>query len=642
MKKKNLLSYILFLIIILLGCVQHKENEKSLDFSQYLALTEGKNIYPTEQQIKMIMRFLPEENYMPAPSVKDRVYWKKIASSEVGQKYYEEALNLIGEKPEVPISDEIYYRANKEGNRAIYKSRYYNTMDRLERYILAECMENQGHFISQIEDYCEAIMSMKSWLHPNHDDSENGVHEGKRMVIDLGARKFGMVLSLADILLVDKLSKSLRKEIDTQLEKRITKSYFDSTTGIDTIGNSWIRKLSNWNAVCTSGTIFTIITQATRKEVRAAAIGCAINSMKYYLSGFGEDGYCSEGIGYWGYGFGHYLYLAQMLFDYTGGKIDMFRFNNYEKLRKVAHFPYNFEIQNGTYPQFSDGSSSVSAVSDNLAVLLAAKYYGTPKPSYFISDEAVGTIMGWKYAQEYTLGKIERNVLPTVTFFDDYGIVISRGTADNPLSIAIKAGHNAENHNHSDVGSYVVVWDKDIVAGDIGAPSYTAGAFSSQNPARSSWGHPVPKVNNALQSNGRRYEGEILSTDFSKEANKVVLDLKKAYKEPALRSLVRTMLHSRNNKEEIVVQDEFEATSPIEFGTAVMIGSNYQIEGKIILLRTENRSYKVDIHAEGGDVKLKDEPVSVKLRNGKKSYRIGIDFVKPLLKGKITVRYTLL
>ncbi|GLL56493.1 hypothetical protein KUBF_41570 [Bacteroides finegoldii] len=458
MKKKLLLSSAFMLIIVLFGCKPSEEKETGLDINEYLALTEGKNIYPTDRQIKMILPLLPEDSYMPAPAAKDRTYWEKIAQSEDGQKYYEEALELIGEKPEVPISDEIYRRANKEGNRGIYKPRYYRTMDRLERYTLAECMENKGRFIPQIETYCKAVMSMKSWMHPNHDDSENSVLEGKRVAIDLGARKFGMVLSLADVLLEDKLSEPLRKEIHSQLDRRITQSYFDSTLGIDTIGNSWIRKLSNWNAVCTSGSLFTILTQADSKEDRAAAIGCAINSMKYYLSGFGEDGYCSEGVGYWGYGFGHYLYLAQMLSDYTDGKIDLFRFNNYEKLKKVAHFPYAFEIQDGVYPQFSDGSSSISAESDNLAALMAAKHYDAPKPLCFVSEEAVGTIMGWKDAREYTSGNVQETTLPAVTYFDDYGIVISRGTTGNPFSIAIKAGHNAENHNHNDVGSYVVVW----------------------------------------------------------------------------------------------------------------------------------------------------------------------------------------
>ena len=60
--------------------------------------------------------------------------------------------------------------------------------------------------------------------------------------------------------------------------------------------------------------------------------------MNHYLSGFGEDGYCSEGLGYWGYGFGHYLYLAQILYDFTEGRIDLFAFNNAEKMKNVGTF----------------------------------------------------------------------------------------------------------------------------------------------------------------------------------------------------------------------------------------------------------------------------------------------------------------
>ena len=357
MKNAKIL-YVVFLVLLLLtGC--NNSEQYNLDIDAYLSLANGKVIYPTMAQMEMLMPLLPEDSYKPAPSVADREYWNEIAESVEGKKYFEEALSLIKKKPEVPISDEIYRKANKGGIRGIYKPRYYRTMDRLEKYILAECMENKGRFLPQIEIYCDSIMAMKSWMHPNHDDSQNSVLEGKRVAIDLGARKFGMVLALADVLLENKLSSSLREKIDGQLEWRIQDSYFDSTQGIDTIGNQWIRSLNNWNAVCTSGSVFTIMSKADKKEARAAAIGCAINSMKYYLSGFGQDGYCSEGVGYWGYGFGHYLYLANIIYDYSNGKIDLFKFNNYEKLKNVAHFPYVYEIQNGIYSPFSDSSTTI-------------------------------------------------------------------------------------------------------------------------------------------------------------------------------------------------------------------------------------------------------------------------------------------
>ena len=69
--------------------------------------------------------------------------------------------------------------------------------------------------------------------------------------------------------------------------------------------------------------------------------------MKYYLSGFGDDGYCSEGAGYWNYGFGHYLYLAQIIYDYTDGMIDLFEADNPEKLKRVGNYPKNYQIHTG-------------------------------------------------------------------------------------------------------------------------------------------------------------------------------------------------------------------------------------------------------------------------------------------------------
>lgn len=630
-------------IVLLLFCISAcgtVDNERSLDIDKFLSLADN-NIYPTESQIKMLLPLVPDETYTSAPSVNNRDYWNKIAKSEDGKKIVDEAISFFNRKPEVPISDEIYRKANKGGIRGIYKPRYYRTMDRLEKFVLAECIENKGRFIPQIEVYCDSIMAMKSWMHPNHDDKENSVLEGKRVAIDLGARKFGMVLALSEDLLGDKLSSTLRTKIDEQLKWRIKDSYFKSAKGLDNVGNQWIRSLSNWNAVCTSGSVFTILSEAENKEERAAAVGCAINSMKYYLSGFGNDGYCSEGVGYWGYGFGHYLYLAEMLYDYTDGKVDLFKFNDYEKLKNVAHFPYLYEIQNGMFSPFSDSSTTISSESDNFAALMSAKHYGTPKPEKFVSEEAVGTIIGWRDAPLYTSNEKSTWELPDVTFFDDYGIVVSRGKQENPFSVTIKAGHNAENHNHSDVGSYVVLLGKDIMAGDIGAPSYIAGAFSPENPARSSWGHPVPRVDNTLQSNGFEFKGEVIKTDFKSGYDSVVMSLKKAYEVSSLKSLDRTMVNDKSNGGTITVSDEFTSSKPIDFGTSVMVNVDYKIDGNIIYITSENQKIKAEISAEGGEIVIKDEVVPVKhLRSGKTSYRIGIDFTKPLDKGTISVKYT--
>ncbi|WP_372755083.1 hypothetical protein [Labilibaculum sp.] len=625
------------------SCSNLEAKQESLDISAYLKVGDNEHIYPTTAQIDILKKVVPDTAFQPSPSYHNRLYWNKIASSESGKQYLKNALSIINRVPEVPISDEIYRRANREGNRGIYKPRYYRSMDRLEKFILGECIENEGRFIPQIEVYIDSIMAMKSWMHPNHDDKENTVLEGKRVSIDLGARKFGLVLALADALLEDKLPESLREEMAAQIKHRISDSYLRSCRGEDIIkSNTWIRSTSNWNSVCTSGTLFSTIVASPKSDERVAAIGCALNSMVYYLSGFGEDGYCSEGTGYWNYGFGHYLYLAEILFDYTDGKINLFEFNNPEKLKNVANFPQNFQIHEGMYAPFADGVTRLKSGSDNFAYLMAAKYYGAKKPAEFIPDESVQRIVGWTGLENYVTNNGDESLLPEYTYFDDFGIVISRGQQQTPFSIAIKAGHNAENHNHSDVGTYVLVLDEDYISGDIGAPSYTAGAFSKTNPARSSWGHPVPRINNTLQSNGLEFRGEILETSFSNNVDSLVMDIKPAYEIPALEKLERSMVNSKTGKGCITVIDQFEASEPVSFGTAIMVNVNYEIvDNSTVILSSENQKVKVDISSVGGKLVVKDELVPVKhLRSGKTSYRIGIDFEKPLKEGVISIAYS--
>ncbi len=633
-----------FLLCFTIAFGNQSKNGDTLDIGVYLKYVDGDKIYPSAKQIKMLKAVLPKQTFQPAPAISNRGYWEEIANSTSGQAYLKSALEVLDKQPEVPITDEIYRRANLEGNRGIYKPRYYRTMDRLEHFILGECLENKGRFLPQIKVYIQAIMEMKSWLHPNHDDKDNGVLEGRRVSIDLGARKFGMVLAMAEVLLRDKLSDAFRKEIAGQLQWRIVDTYLKSCSILDE-NNKWIKSTSNWNSVCTSGTLFTTIATSDKEEERLAAVGSALNSMNYYLSGFGEDGYCSEGLGYWGYGFGHYLYLAQILYDYTGGKINLFAADNPEKLKNVGNFPEKFEIQNERCAPFSDGVSTISKKGSNFANALSAMYYGAIKPSEFRMEEAAEQLVAWAHPKAFTPeenpieGKTE---LPDHSYFDDFGMVISRGKQQEPFSIAVKAGHNAENHNHSDVGTYIVVYKDDLITGDIGAPSYTAGAFSPDNKARSSWGHPVPRVAGALQSNGQGFSGKITETELSIDRDKVVIDIKSAYEVEGLQKLERTMVNNKKGKGTITITDSFKASESMTFGTAVMVSDAYEVlDDRTILITTENQQVKVEIMAEGGVVGILPEKVPVKhLRSGKTAYRIGVDFVAPLRSGSITTIFT--
>ncbi|WP_209435194.1 heparinase II/III family protein [Maribacter forsetii] len=642
MKKTLQLIYCFMAMVVLNQNIIGQTSSVYLDMSIYLKLADSDTIYPSSEQIEMLKKVMPKETFEPAPKISDRMYWKGIGDTDSGKEYLAKALELLDRKPEVPITDSIYRLANKDGNRGIYKPRYYRTMDRLEHFILGECIDNKGLFLPQIEAYSKAIMSMKSWLHPNHDDDNNGVLEGRRISIDLGARKFGSVLALAENLLEDKLTLELRNEINAKLQKRITDSYLKSTKYLDE-NNKWIKSTSNWNSVCTSGTVLTTITNSDSYDKRLATVGSALNSMTYYLSGFGDDGYCSEGLGYWGYGFGHYLYLAQILHDYTNGRIDLFRFNNAEKMNNVGNFPEGFEIQNRVCSPFSDGVSSISSKGSNFANVLSAKHYDAVQPTEIRMEEAAEQLIAWQNPEMFQVAeKSGVSDLPDHTYFNDFGMVISRGKQEVPFSIAVKAGHNAENHNHSDVGTYSLVLNDEIIAGDIGAPSYRAGSFSPDNKARSSWGHPVPMINNTLQSNGIEYKGIITNADFNKQKDEVVMNILPAYELPMLQMLTRTVINDKSGKGTITIEDHFVATEPVSFASSIMTLNAYEIiDNHTVILKTEHQKVKAEIKTNGIKFSIKDVKVPVEhLREGGPAYKIGVEFTEPSVEGVLTIKFT--
>jgi hypothetical protein len=120
------------------------------------------------------------------------------------------------------------------------------------------------------------------------------------------------------------------------------------------------------------------------------------------------------------------------------------------------------------------------------------------------------------------------------------------------FSAGVKGGHNAEFHNHNDVGSYAVMFGNVMMSGDPGGTQYTALTFSPKRytiPLLSSYGHPVPVLNGCYQSAGREYAAKIISKDFSDDVDKVVMDIAGAYPKKAnVRSVVRAFEYDRKKR----------------------------------------------------------------------------------------------
>ena len=90
-------------------------------------------------------------------------------------------------------------------------------------------------------------------------------------------------------------------------------------------------------------------------------------------------------------------------------------------------------------------------------------------------------------------------------FYPSVGLFASRGER---LFLAVKAGDNADSHNHNDVGSFIVYKDGLPVFIDIGVESYTKKTFSPQRyeiwTMQSAW-HNLPSFDGVMQKDGEHY-----------------------------------------------------------------------------------------------------------------------------------------
>jgi hypothetical protein len=155
--------------------------------------------------------------------------------------------------------------------------------------------------------------------------------------------------------------------------------------------------------------------------------------------------------------------------------------------------------------------------------------------------------------------------LPRSTWLANVQLLVAREQAATiaGLTLAIKGGHNDENHNHNDVGSFIAALDATPVLIDLGQPTYTAISFSDRRyeqwVVRSEW-HNLPVVDGQEQPPGVRWRATDLAVRREEAFDSLELSLAEAY--PAGR-LKRSATLDRS-AQEIRIGDEWDEGVRVE------------------------------------------------------------------------------
>jgi len=370
---------------------------------------------------------------------------------------------------------------------------------------------------------------------------------------------------------------------------------------------------------------------------------------KYFLSGFTPDGYCSEGLGYWNYGFGHFALLSEMVSLVTGGGIVLLA---RPEARMPALFGARIEMANGVSPAFAD--CGVYAKPSAALMWLLNKRLGLGldryrEPAEVSSLGASGAGGGFLCsamvcalaARERPSAREDNPVADTLrTWFNDAGVLICRPLpgSKSSMAVAVKGGHNAEHHNHNDLGSFVVLCGKQLMLLDPGNEVYTARTFSKQryeSNLLNSWGHPVPVVAGKLQRPGAEARAKVLDTAFTEDSDSLRLDLRSAYECPELKRLERTFSYTRVGTGEFTVRDDVVFETPQSFGTALITtGEVKQVDERTLLITNAEEKVRVEIDAGGSPFSIKTEQITED--SPIKPTRIGIELDDPVTTAFIT------
>lgn len=478
----------------------------------------------------------------------DETIWKRIREDDAYVPFREnlkKAWKHCTENSLVPLSFDLYMIYTRNGSNNEYGKAYFPRRLALNSSFMSYMIYREDKYLKKLEEVIMLILDEYTWALPNHIKDIKDC-EAVTTYLDLFAAETGHALSEILYILGDKLDRRVSSRIRYEVNRRIISSYLNRCFPFE-------ESKSNWATVCAGSIGMTFLYMAPEKFelIKARIESCFLN----YLDGFDSDGACPEGVGYWVYGFGYYIYFEELYKDFSGKYLIPMG----EKHKQIAMFLQRAHIKGHKIISFSDGSQE-EFIMNGLVFKLNEIFgddvrilpYDTYAPPVMGGDNCyrfAHCIRNFLWHNPNKLPKDYKASNETI-YLEDAQWYIKK---TDLFMFAAKCGGNDDPHNHNDVGSFIISdYNKQLLA-DIGKGEYNRGYFDPEtrynNLCCASRGHSVPIVDNKEQLPGREYCGRVLNAID----DCISMDISGAYGNNNLTSLVRSFSFKER---EIILSDE--------------------------------------------------------------------------------------
>ncbi|MCX6615770.1 MAG: heparinase II/III family protein [Acidobacteria bacterium] len=602
---------------------------------------------------KLAPVLLPREKWKPFPLASDRAAWERLPADDRRALIQAGEARLGADWPPLPAT--LFLEYQRIGNRSNYERVRSARRDQLRDLVLAECVEGKGRFLDEIANGVWATCEESFWGVPAHLGAQKagtGLPDVAEPIVDLFAAETSSLLAWIDYLIGPRLalaSPLLRKRIRLEIDRRVLTPCLERSDfgwmGLD--GRD--RPVNNWNPWINSNWLASALLLKDDGKRRLAAVHKILRSLDRFLASYHDDGGCDEGPGYWFRAGGSLFDCLELLHSASGGAIDFYRV---PLVQEIGCYIYRAHIFGECFINFADAAARLRIAGDLLF------RYGRR-----IGDSRLESLGAWAAAQPgsapgrsesmgrqlpalFNLETIRaaQGAQPLVrdTWLPGIQVMAARrkeGSAEG-LYLAAQGGHNAESHNHNDVGNFIVYADGQPAIIDVGVETYTAKTFSSRRyeicTMQSAW-HNLPTIDGVMQAAGREFQATDVAYRANDRAAEYSLDIARAYPPDAgLDSWKRTFRFDRD-KNEIELADSCILKKPARRITQTLMTPCKPAQsapGRLTLYSPGLRSGPVTILYDARvftpsveEVKIEDE--RLKSSWGERLYRILLTAANP-------------
>lgn len=551
------------------------------------------------------------------PKACDRGFWEK----SIDEIFVEHAEAQLGcSWPTIRATQ--YMALQKNGDRKAQENPHFQRRLSLLTLFVGELKEHKGRFLPDLCDGIFAICEETFWglsAHVHHMVPALVLPYVGGQFFDLHAAETGELISVIYHIMYDEIRDycpELLSRMEYELDRRIIKPYLEHT---DFKWMGYDRpSVNNWNPWIISNVLTVFLTQPMDSNTRTQGIGKMMTEIQHFYNSRPDDGGCDEGCQYWMVSGGKLFAFCDQLYTATDGRINLL---HDRKLEKIMRYQRNVYIGGSYFVNYGDGNAKISARNANLVYALFAFGLRTNDPEYcrFVASFQAAS----DEKPHIASGSSAKSTLWSLIFAESIAAQDAYTPKDTCVLpylqhayihkgawfCALKGGHNAESHNHNDVGNFLVYCDAKPVLLDVGCGTYTKDTFS---PARYTiWTmqsdyHNLPVINGVAQMNGPDFR----AGRFEADGNAASVSFAAAYPETA--GVLNAVRNAEVTTQGVTIRDDFafvNETNTVEERFMTLLEPEITEQGVVLdgkyLLKTD-LPVKVEYKSFDGDKKLID------------------------------------